>query len=312
MAYSTVLPGQNNAAGAEDALFLKMYGGEVLASFNAANLMEKYHLVNTYSAGKSFQFPKIGRATAAYWDGSTELDGMSIDNSEVNITIDDLLYHDLFIREIDELKDHVQKRGEYARQQGESLANMFDKNILRTGVLASRAASTITSQSGDAGTEITDADSNTNGASLAASLYTAATNMDNKFVPSGDRYAFVKPAQYYLLAQTTDVINKDWGGDGSYARGLVHAVADINIVKSVNLPQADDSLNTAIPAKYRGNFSTVTGLIMHPAAVRTAKLMGMRTEMDYKTERQATHLVAKMLLGTGINRPECAVSIKTV
>jgi len=302
--------GMANGTGDELALFLKMYGGEVLTSFNAQNIMEKYHKVNTYSAGKSFQFPKIGRATATYWDGATELEGQSIDNAEVNITIDDLLYHDLFIREIDELKDHVSKRQEYARQQGEAIANTFDKNVLRMGVLASRAASTLTNSSSDAGTEITDADSDTNGASLAASLFTAATSMDNKFVPSGNRFAFVKPAQYYLLAQTTDVINKDWGGEGSYGRGLVHAVADIGIVKTTNLPTADDSANTAIPSKYRANFSTVTALIMSPEAVRTAKLMGVKTEMDYKTERQATHLVSKMLLGSGINRPESAVSIK--
>lgn len=305
------LPGQDNSAGADDALFLKMYGGEVLASFNAANIMEQFHIVNTYSSGKSFQFPKIGRATAAYWDGSTELTGLEIDNSEIEITIDDLLYHDLYVREIDELKDHVSKRQEYSRQQGESIANFFDTNVLRAGVLASRAASTITSQAGDAGTEITDADSDTNGASLAASLYTAATNLDNKYVPSGERRCFVKPAQYYLLAQTTDVINKDWGGDGSYARGLVHAVADIDIVKTVNLPNANDTSNTAIPSKYRADFSTITALVMHPEAVRTAKLMGVKTEMDYKTEHQATHLVSKMLLGSGTGRPEAAVSVKT-
>ena len=303
--------GQDNLAGVDDALFLKMYGGEVMASYNAANIMEQYHRVNTYSSGKSFQFPKIGRGTAAYWDGSSELTGLNIASSEIEITLDDLLYHDIYVREIDELRDHTSKRQEYARQQGEALANTFDQNVLRMGVLASRAAATITSQSTDAGTEITDADSNTNGASLAASLFTAATNMDDKFVPAGDRICFVKPAQYYLLAQTTDVINKDWNGDGSYSEGLVHRIADIGIQKTTNLPTADDSANTDIPTKYRADYSTITGLVMHPDAVRTAKLLGMTTEMDYKTEHQATHLVAKTFLGSGIGRPEGAVSIKT-
>ncbi len=303
--------GQNNGAGADDALFLKMYGGEVLASFNATNIMDQYHLSNTYDSGKTFQFPKIGRASAAYWDGSSELTGLTIPNSEVVIQIDDLLYHDTYIREIDELRDHVSKRQEYARQQGEAIANAYDQNVLRVGVLASRAAATITSQSGDAGTEITDADANTNGASLAASLFTAATNLDDKFVPQGDRYCFVKPQQYYLLAQTTDVINKDWGGDGSYGEGLVHQVANIKIINTTNLPTADDSANSGIPSEYRGDFSNNVALIMRPEAVRTCKLMGMKTEMDYKTEWQGTHMVAKKLCGHGINMPESAVSIKT-
>lgn len=301
--------GQQNGSGADDALFLKMYGGEVLASYNAANVMEQYHLVSTHDSGKSFQFPKIGRATAQYWDGSTELTGLNVNSSEINIDINDLLYHDLYIREIDELRDHVSKRAELARQQGEAIAIQFDQGILRMGILASRAAATVTGT--EAGTEITDADADTNGASLAASIYTAATNLDDKFVPSTDRMAFVKPVQYHLLAQTTDVINKDYNGEGSYARGLVHAVADIGIAKTTNLPQSNDSANTAIPSNQRADFSNTAALIMRNDAVRTCKLMGMKTEADYKTEHQATHLVAKMLSGTGINRPESAVSIKT-
>lgn len=301
--------GQDNGAGVDDTLFLKMYGGEVLASYNASNIMEQYHIIDTVTAGKSFQYPKIGRATAQYWDGATELTGLNINQSEVTIELNDLLIHDMYIREIDELRDHVSKRGEYARQQGEAIAIQFDQGVLRQGVLASREAATVTGT--EAGTEITDADSDTNGASLAASIYTAATAMDDKFVPADGRRCFVKPAQYHLLAQTTDVINKDWSGEGSYARGLVHAVADIDIVKTTNLPQADDTANTAIPANQRADFSNTTALIMRDDAVRSVKLLGMKTEMDYKTEFQGTHMVAKMYTGTGVNRPESAVSVKT-
>jgi len=309
MATTYNLPGQANGAGADDALFLKMYGGETMASYNAANIMEKYHLVQSESSGKSFQFPVIGRANAVYWDGVTELEGENISSNEVNITLDDLLYHDVVIRQIDELRDHVSKRQEFTRQQGEALANMFDANVLRTLVLAARTGATITGQEG--GTEIVDADAKTNGASLAASIFTAAQNLDEKYVPQGDRTAFVRPAQYYLLAQTTDVINRDWDGSGSYSTGLVHKVADIGIQKTVNLPTADDSGLAGIPAKYRGNFSTTAAVIARPGAARTVKLMGISTEMDYKTEKQGTHLVSKMYLGTGVNRPEEAVEIKT-
>lgn len=301
--------GQNNGSGVDDALFLTMYGGEVLASFNAMNIMTQYHIVNNYSSGKSFTFPKIGRATAQYWDGSSELEGLSIPGSEIEIFINDLLYHDTFIREIDLLRDHVDKRAEYAKQQGEAIAVQFDKGILRMGILASRAAATVTGT--ESGTEITDADSDTNGASLAASLFTASTSLDDKFVPPGERMAFVKPVQYNLLAQTTDVINKDWDGRGSYGEGLVHRIADIGIAKTTNLPQSNDAGNTAIPANQRADFTNTTALVMRKDAVRTCSLLGMKTEMDYKTERQATHMVAKKLTGTGINRPESSVSIKT-
>ena len=45
--------------------------------------------------------------------------------------------------------------------------------------------------------------------------------MDEKDVPETERVAIVKPEEYYKLVQTTDVINRDWGGSGVYADGTV-------------------------------------------------------------------------------------------
>jgi hypothetical protein len=45
--------GQDNAAGANDALFLKMYAGMVMAAFARKNQFESRSFVKTITAGKS-------------------------------------------------------------------------------------------------------------------------------------------------------------------------------------------------------------------------------------------------------------------
>ena len=47
--------GQINQSGAVDALFLKVFAGEVLATFDRVNVMLDKHMVRTITSGKSAQ-----------------------------------------------------------------------------------------------------------------------------------------------------------------------------------------------------------------------------------------------------------------
>ena len=114
---------------------------------------------------------------------------------------------------------------------GRALANKVDQNLIQLAVLASQASATITG--GNGGEEITDADANTNAASLITSIFDAAEKLDNKDVPSQDRYCVVTPAIYYNLVENDKILNRDFGGNnGVYSDGTVIRVAGINIVKS--------------------------------------------------------------------------------
>lgn len=58
MANATVLAvGQINGAGATDALFLKMFAGELLTAFDEANVVMDKHTVRNIKSGKSASFP---------------------------------------------------------------------------------------------------------------------------------------------------------------------------------------------------------------------------------------------------------------
>ena len=297
----------------KNALFLKVFAGEVLTAFDETNVMKDLHVSRTISSGKSAQFPVTGKANAAYHTVGTPLLGtQNIKHNEIVVNIDDVLIADTFIANIDEAKNHYDVRAEYSRLLGMALAKQFDVRCLQLGVLAARASATVTG--GNGGTAITDADAATNGASLAASIFEAAQAMDEKNVPENDRVAIGKPAQYYNLVQTTDVINRDFGGAGVYADGTVLRVAGIQIVKSNNVPTTNVSAVTGENNTYHGNFSTTVALVMQKSAIGTVKLMDLaveRTSGDFEVMYQGTLMAAKYAMGHGILRPECAVEIKS-
>lgn len=288
------------------ALFLKVFSGEVLAAFEKATVFKDRTLSRSITSGKSAQFPAVWRTSAAYHTPGAEITGDVIPMNEKVITIDGLLLSSSFISNIDEAMNHYDVRSQYSKECGLALAYQYDKNVAQVGVLAARSAATFTG--GDGGSSLTNASYGTDAAVLASGLFSAAQALDEKAVPTEDRAAYFRPAQYYLLAQNTTVINQWYGGQGSISEGNVLKVGGLEIVKSLHLPSTN--ITTGV-ATYQGDFSKTVGLVMHKSAVGTVKLMDMATEAAYDIRRQGTLVVAKYAAGHGVLRPEAAVELKT-
>jgi len=311
MANATVLNiGQVNGSGAADAMFLKVFSGEVLTAFSTATKVLDKHMVRTIAHGKSATFPATWKVTGGYHTPGTEIVGQASNVAERVITIDDLLISSVFIPSIDEAKNHFEYRSIYSKECGIFLANQWDKNVLQVGLLAARASATVTGAPG--GTSLTSATTlyRTSASDLIAGFYAAAQALDEKDVPEGSRrFGFLKPAQYFLLAQVDNLVDKDLSNsNGDKAKAKVFEVAGIELVKTNNLPTA--VVNTG-PAAYQGDFSKAAALVMTQEAVGTVKLLDLATEMEYDIRRQGTLIVAKYAMGHGILRPECAVELKT-
>ena len=113
-------PGQNLSAGQRDALFMKMFSGEVLTAFARTSVMMDKHMVRTIPHGKSASFPVMGRTHAKYLTPGNSLDDQrkKMENTEKVITIDGLLTADCLITDIDDAMNHYDVRTEYSRQLG--------------------------------------------------------------------------------------------------------------------------------------------------------------------------------------------------
>ena len=300
--------GQANQAGDVDALFLKKYAGEVLTAFEEANKFVPHHFVRTIENGKSAQFPVMGKSSAAYHTAGQEILGGQLSHAEKVITIDDLLIDPKFIANIDEAKNHYDVRSVYTTEQGRELANKYDRNVAAVGILAARAAATITG--GDGGTVLTNAAVDTDGAVIASMFWDGAQALDEKDVADADRAGFLRPAQYYLVNQNKDVLDRDTGGSGSYSQGGTMFIGGIEVVKSNHLPSTNLTADATVSPSARADFSSTYGLIMNKMAVGTVKLMDLALETEYQISRQGTLIVAKYAMGHGILRPECAVELK--
>ena len=315
---SPVRSGQINGSGDVDALFLKVFAGEVLTAFEVHNVALAWTQMKTIANGKSAQFPAFGRIGAEYHTPGNEITGLPMNGNEVVVTIDDLLISHAFITNIDEAKAHYDARSVYSTEIGRALATQMDKHLLQTAVLTARAAATVTGLPG--GTTITPATSGApatadfvnDGNHLAAAMFMAAEVLDNNSVPETDRVMFVRPSQYYKIVQAKDTINQLWGGAGAYSDGKVFRVAGIEIVKTPNLPKAsiaNGSLGAGTGNRYAGDFSKTVGLVAHKSAVATVKLLDLGMEAAYDIRRQGTLMVAKYAVGHGKLRPEAAVEI---
>jgi hypothetical protein len=284
MANATVQTfGQINGAGAVDALFLKVFGGEVMTAFEEANVFLDKQMVRQIKSGKSAQFPATWKVTAGYHVAGAEIVGQTSNVAERIITIDDLLVASVFTDVLDEAKSHYEVRSIYSTEAGRALAYQMDKNTAQVGVLAARAAATVTG--GDGGSSLINANYGTDGATLAGGIFDAAQKLDEKNVSESDRYAFVKPAQYYLLAQTTNVIDRRWGGSGVYAEGTVLKVAGVSIVKSNHLPSTNVVTG---PAAYQGDFTQTRALVMQKGAVGLVKLLDLASKATTTFAGRAT------------------------
>ena len=312
----------NNSGTGFDALFLKIFSGEVLTAFARNNIFnEQLHSVRTITSGKSAQFPVLGTATAAYHTVGTPLVGANqIKANEKIINIDDLLIAQSFIANIDELKNHYDVRATYADELGKALARTYDQNVAKQIANASRASTNLSG--GDGGIVLTLANGNTassdvTGDEIAAAIYDIAQTFDERDIPPTDRYVVLPPSEYYKLAESaTRTVDVDFnpGGNGSFASGRVQQVAGIPVMMSNNVPQSNVGSNpSGANNTYSGDDSKTIGLVFHKSAVGTVKLMDMTTEIsgsDYGIMYQGTLMVAKYALGHGVLRPECAATIK--
>lgn len=322
-----------------DALFLKVFSGEILTSFSETNVMKDLHMLRTISSGKSAQFPVSGIATAKYHNvGENIVESSSgylsnIGMNEKIITIDDVLVSSTFIANIDELKKHYDVRSIYAAELGKALAKRFDIATMKTLYAASQDSANLTNT--PAGTSITGATTNT-AQGIIDALYAVAETLDKNDAPDEGRFAVLAPATYYKLLTSDNVaINKDTGSGGNVNAGTVASVAGIRLVKSNHLVDiaelGDDSAvttgdgssnNTVFSggSGYNGDFSALTtgtgadleyGMLCGTKeAIGTVKLLDLATESEYQIERQGTLFVAKYAMGHGVLRPECAVAVK--
>jgi hypothetical protein len=258
-------------------------------------------------------------------DGKTSIIG----RSERLIYINELCLAATLVDQVDELMDDYNGvRGIYSQELGRALANNYDQMVAKA-IFAAASQTTPPVAGGPVGGGAIAIDlsgatsSEAAGDLLVGALFDSAQKFDEADVPKADRYAAFAPKEYYDLVNSNKAVNRDYAGSGSIAGGSVLSVAGINIVMTNHLPHADNSSgsgtvidgnrNDDLNRDYGGTVVAdpdyLNGLVFQKQAAATASLMDLAFETEWDIRKQAWVMVAKMAVGHGVLRPECAVKI---
>jgi hypothetical protein len=320
------LLGQSNLSGSDTALFLKMFSGQVLTTYQTACQFLPLIQSATIGAGKSFQFPAIGRAEADYHIRGESIYDVTknyLNNIELGervIYLDRPLISAVFTDRWEEMVNHYETASPFADELGKALARKHDKQLARLLVLAARSAATLTATQSAAtettvdrtGHQIDDAAMATSASVFVGAAVDAMQVLVEKDVPMEELILACRPAQYFKMIEDGTLLNADYNsnGNGTKAEGKIHKAWGFRVVMTNHLPDSIVASFTGELNDYSGDFTDTVAVCFHPSAIGSVSRAGLAVEREYNVERQGDLVLAKIIQGHGILRPECAVELK--
>ena len=334
--------GKGVVAGDALALFLKVFGGEVLTAFERQAKTLSKVMVRTIANGKSAQFPVMGRTSARYLKQGESLDTgrKDIKHAEKVITIDGLLATDVLIYDIEDAMNHYDVRSEYSKQMGEALAMATDvANYAEMAKLVNTRTTTDKKNEniqglGDASLVAVGVKTATTAAKQGELILQALTVMraefTKRYIPAGDRTFFTSPDVYSAVLAALMPNAANYAALIDPETGNIRNVMGFEIVETPHMVMAKsaggfvDNPTDAFDATghifpLTGSMATwdaagakaaklgannVAGIAMHRSAVATLKLKDMALERARRPEYQADQIIAKYAMGHGGLRPE--------
>ena len=302
-------PGQKLSAGDRDALFMKVFSGEVLTAFARNTVMMSRHQVRTIDHGKSASFAVMGRTRAKYLAPGNSLDDQrkKFEHAEKVISIDGLLTADCLITDIDDAMNHYDVRVEYSRQLGEALAQSADcaiinelanmaakdaavpENIPDNGTGAEKVKGTGKAFEFETGLDLSQ--SADYGNKIIEGLLAARAAFTKNYVPMGDRYCLLTPEGYSALIKALMPDSANYQALFDPNSGKLQTICGFEVVEVPHL------LNDGVDGKHTLNKKLATaklqGIVFHRSAVGTVKLKDLAMERARRAEYQADQIIAK-------------------
>lgn len=313
-------PGKNLSAGERDALFMKVFSGEVLTAFARNTVMMSRHQVRTIDHGKSASFAVMGRTRAKYLAPGNSLDDQrkKFEHTEKVIAIDGLLTADCLITDIDDAMNHYDVRVEYSRQLGEALAQSADcaiinelanmaakdatvkENIPDNGTGADKVKGTGKAFEFATGLELSQ--SAEYGNKIIEGLLAARAAFTKNYVPMGDRYCLLTPEGYSALIKALMPDSANYQALFDPNSGKLQTICGFEVIEVPHLLNDGVDGKHSLSEKYTA--AGLQGIVFHRSAVGTVKLKDLAMERARRAEYQADQIIAKYAMGHGGLRPE--------
>lgn len=316
-------------------LFLDVFGGEVFTAFhNELTIGDKVTTKTVGGGARSWRFPKTWKSAAEYHTPGQEMLGNAFQTGEITITVDETLVAHHALSDIDVQLSHFDVRKPMADEMGRALAEVFDRNIARSIVLAARTAADGPFPGGN--TIVDDALKATAGVFDGEAWINAVRQVNKKFFEAGisrsvPKFMAVNWDIFYAMKYATDangnyiVLNRETHGTEGAAAGGISGHQESMVIDGVTIflsdntnwgygllanSGANETSDTSVYSKYRADYRATLAIAWTPMAVGCVKVKEMGFEQTRDTRRLEDFMVASMLVGNGTLRPEGAIEIK--
>lgn len=319
--------GKGQSASDKLALFLKVFGGEVLTAFKRRAVTMDKHMVRTITSGKSAQFPVMGRTAGFYLLPGEDIDDKQgeIKHTEKVITIDGLLVSAVMIFDIEDAMNHYDVSSEYSAQLGEALAISADGAVLaEMANLCNLPAASDENITGlgtasvlNIGAAADLVDPEARGKAILKGLTLARAKLTKNYVPASDRFFYTSPEDYSAILSALMPNAANYAALIDPETGNIRNVMGFTVIEVPHLMvggSGDDLAGAnrkhAFPATSSATVKVASdnliGLFNHRSAVGTVKLKDMALERARRANYQGDQIIGKYAMGHGGLRPEAA------
>jgi len=194
-----------------------------------------------------------------------------------------------------------------------------DKLVLRLAVKATQpttvtgaidwSASNIPTEfrPGDGDQNFLDVNAATDGSVLLDQLRQVAEKFDTDEVPEEMRFVALPPAQYNLLVQNQDLLNRDFGGmNGIFSDGTVFKAWGMELMKSNHIPTTDTSGDGTVGIRgvnYNIDATGTVAVCWQKDGLLGVRAPSMSMEKGRLIQYRGTLMVASVVTGYDTGRP---------
>lgn len=320
-------PGQELGTGADDALIIEQYGGEVEGTFFKASFMKQYVKIKSVRGTNVVTNDRIGKATLTTVTPGVRPDATVVQFDNVSVKIDTIVLARNNTVLIDDFTSHYDTRTELGREHGKEIAKFFDESFIIQAI----KCALIVKGDGTGGTtklpdgwfggtkvELSTIGDEKDPIKLLAGIKECCQKIEENDVELEGGVIICTVAAYYTLLDNDKLINSQYSlGNGDFAEGMVLKANGLPVVKTNRIPSAAITGHKLSNAG-NGNAYDVSAdeakavaIVMLPKALLSGELIPLTSKVHYSDIELQWFIDSYLSYAVTPNRAEhCAVLMK--
>ena len=327
MAVNLSRPGMELGAGADDALIIEQYGGEVEGTFGKKSFMRQYVQIKTIRGTNMVTNDRIGKATLTTVTPGVRPEASVVQFDNISVKVDTIVLARNNTVLIDDFTSHYNVRMELGVEHGKEIAKFFDESFI---IQAIKCAMIVKGDGTLGTTKLPDgwfggtvvplgsAGDESDPVKLQAALELACQKIEENDVDLDGGVIICNVAAYYTLLKNDKLTNSQFSlGNGDYAEGQVLKSNGLPVVKTNRIPKAAivghklSNAGNANAYDVSAAEAKAVAIVMLPKALLSGELIPLTSKVHYSDIELQWFIDSYLSYAVTPNRAEhCAVVMK--